>query len=98
MIMNFTQIEPEHTYEIPSQWSKSDDAVVNVATAFTLLTLMVMALTYWGVVLWRLPTKAGYKGAAQWAWFLLMYFPLTGGLALFAFVFAPWPVNKQLEK
>lgn len=55
-------------------------------------------MIYWGVVLWRLPMKAGYKGAAQWMWFLLLYFPLTGGLALFAFVFAPWPVKKQLEK
>lgn len=98
--MNFTQVEPEHTYEIPSepQWTRSDDAVVNVATAVTLVTFAVMALIYWGVVLWRLPSKAGYTGAARWAWFLLMYFPLTGGLALFAFVFVPWPVKKQLEK
>jgi hypothetical protein len=29
---------------------------------------------------------------------LLLYFPLTGGLTLFAFVFASWPVKKQLEK
>ena len=94
----FAQSELDHVYEISPRWSKSDDAVVNVATALTLVTLVVMALIYWGVVLWRLPSKAGYKGAAQWAWFLLLYFPLTGGIALFAFVFAPWPVKKQLEK
>lgn len=96
--MNFTQVEPEYIFEIPSKRSNVDDAVVNVATALTLVTLAVMALIYWGIVLWRLPSKAGYTGAARWAWFLLLYFPLTGGIALFAFVFTPWPVKKQLEK
>lgn len=100
--MNFTQtqVEPEsvYGYEIPPEWTRSDDAAVTVATGVTFFTLMVMALIYWGVVLWRLPSKAGYTGAARWAWFLLMYFPLTGGVSLFAFVFVPWPVKKQLEK
>jgi hypothetical protein len=94
----FTQIDPEHIFEIPSGRSNADDAVVNVATAATLVTLAIMALIYWGIVLWRLPSKAGYTGAARWMWFLLLYFPLTGGLTLFAFVFVPWPVKKQLEK
>jgi hypothetical protein len=96
--MNFTQVEPEHIFEIPSGQSSADDVVVNVATGLTLVTLAVMALIYWGIVLWRLPSKAGYTGAARWAWFLLLYFPLTGGVALFTFVFVPWPVKKQLEK
>lgn len=97
--MNFTQVEPEYTYEIPSlRRDNSDEAMITAATAFTLLVAVVIALVYWGVILWRLPSKAGYKGAAQWIWFLLLYFPLTGGLALLAFVFAPWPVKRQLEK
>ena len=98
--MNFTQIEPEHIYEVPYSYRRdgSGEAIATAAGLVTLVTLITLVMVYWGVILWRLPSKAGYKGAAQWAWFLLLYFPLTGGLALFAFVFAPWPVKKQLEK
>lgn len=96
----FTQVEPEYQYEIPSPVDSYDpdaDAVA-VGVIATLVLSMVIGMILWGVILWRLPSRAGYKGAAQWIWFLLMYFPLTSALALLAFVFAPWPVKRQLEK
>lgn len=103
--MSLTQFESVPVQEISYSsyypyYRRSDpsEAIATVAGLVTLATLITLAMIYWGVVLWRLPMKAGYKGAAQWMWFLLLYFPLTGGLALFAFVFAPWPVKKQLEK
>lgn len=95
----FAQVEPVQVYEVPSyRLNRADEAVITVATALTLLVALVISMIFWGVILWRLPSKAGYKGAAQWVWFLLMYFPLTGVPAILAFTFAPWPVNKQLEK
>lgn len=96
-----TQIEPpEYNYEISPQLDPYDinSAPIAIGMVAALVVSMVIAMIYWGVLLWRLPSKAGYKGAAQWIWFLSMYFPLTGGLAILAFVFAPWPVKRQLEK
>lgn len=96
-----TQIEsPEYNYEIPLRLDPydTDSAPIAIGMIAALIVSMVIAMIYWGVILWRLPSKAGYKGAAQWIWFLLMYFPLTGGLAILTFVFAPWPVKRQLEK
>lgn len=93
-----TQIEPpDYNYEISPRIdpydTNSDLAGEFIAGA---VIGLVIAMVFWGVVLWNLPAKAGYKGAARWAWFLLMYFPLTGGLAILSFVFAPWPVKRKL--
>jgi hypothetical protein len=93
-----SQIELGHIYEVPYSQRDSGEAIATAATVVTLVTVLTLSMIYWGVILWRLPSKAGYTGATRWAWFLLLYFPLTGGLTLFAFVFASWPVKKQLEK
>lgn len=92
-----TQIEPpEYSYEISSQIDPYDtDSPAGEILAGAFIGLII-AMVFWGVVLWNLPAKAGYNGAARWAWFLLMYFPLTGGLALLVFIFAPWPVKRKL--
>ena len=93
-----TQIEPpEYNYEISPQLDPydTDSQIAGEILAGAFIGLII-AMVFWGVVLWNLPAKAGYNGAARWAWFLLMYFPLTGGLALLVFIFAPWPVKRKL--
>lgn len=95
-----TQVEPpEYSYEISPQIDpyETDSQVAGEILAGAFIGL-VIAMILWGVVLWNLPAKAGYNGAARWAWFLLMYFPLTGGLALLVFIFAPWPVKRKLMR
>lgn len=95
-----TQIEPpDYNYEIfPRIDSYDTDSQVAGEILAGAFIGLIIAMVFWGVVLWNLPAKAGYKGAARWAWFLLMYFPLTGGLAILSFVFAPWPVKRKLMK
>lgn len=95
-----TQIEPpEYSYEISPQIDpyETDSQIAGEILAGAFIGLII-AMVFWGVVLWNLPAKAGYNGAARWAWFLLMYFPLTGGLTLLVFVFSPWPVKRKLLK
>jgi 1,4-dihydroxy-2-naphthoate octaprenyltransferase len=47
--------------------------------------------------MWRLTSKAGYKGVSRWLWFLFLGCPLTTVWTLLVFVLVPWPVQKQLK-
>ncbi len=100
--MNFTQIEPEHSYEIPSRSIDSgygrDSVRVEPADVAIVLVSLVITLALWGWIMWRLASKAGYRGAARWIWFVFLGFPLTSGWGLVAFVLLPWPVQKKLKQ
>ena len=40
---------------------------------------------------WRIVTKAGYSGF----WSLLIFIPLVNVIALFAFAFSEWPLERN---
>jgi hypothetical protein len=100
--MNFTQLEPEHIYEVPygtvDPYYSRDSVRVKPENVASLLVGLVVAVTLWGWIMWRLTSKAGYRGAARWIWFVFLGFPITTGWSLLVFVLLPWPVQKRLKR
>jgi hypothetical protein len=72
-----------------------DAEVIAVLFAAALGTLIGLAI--WGWSMWKLPSKAGYKGASRLLWFMFLAFPLTTGWSLIAFILVQWPVQKELN-
>jgi hypothetical protein len=66
------------------------------ALAF-LIFVTLLSLATWLWILWRLASKAGYRGRSRWIWFAFLAFPLTGGIALITFCLIPYPIQKQLD-
>jgi|SRR5919202_1115497 hypothetical protein len=66
------------------------------ALAF-LIFVALFSLATWLWILWRLASKAGYRGRSRWIWFAFLAFPLTGGIALITFCLIPYPIQKQLD-
>lgn len=94
-------IQSQEIYEIPLPSSGDYSEPGEIFTPEVIATLVLSAIigvTMWITVLWRLPGKAGFTGAARWFWFLTLVFPLTTSFSLLAFVFFPWPVRKQKDK
>ncbi len=99
--MNFTQLEPEHIYEVPygvDPYYNRDSVRVKPENVASLLVGLVVAITLWGWIMWRLASKAGYRGAARWIWFVFLGFPITTGWSLLVFILLPWPVQKRLKR
>jgi len=52
-----SQIELGHTYSVPYSYQRdSGEAIATAATVVTLVTVLTLAMIYWGVILWRLPS------------------------------------------
>jgi hypothetical protein len=64
----------------------------------TLALGILIGITAWGWSMWRLASKAGYRGSTRLIWFALLGCPLTTGWTLLAFVLLPWPVQRELKK
>lgn len=99
----FTQVEQQtYTYEVPSRYVSPYDRdrvdVTDAAILTSLLVGVVMGVGLWLWMMWRLTSKAGYRGSVRWVWFVLLGFPLTGGLTMFAFVLLPWPVQQAAKR
>ncbi len=62
-----------------------------------LIFVALLSLTMWLWILWRLASKAGYRGMSRWIWFAFLAFPLTGGIALITFCLIPYPIQKELD-
>jgi TRAP-type C4-dicarboxylate transport system permease small subunit len=69
-----------------------------VAVLFAAALGALIGLAMWGWSMWKLPSKAGYKGASRLLWFMFLAFPLTTGWSLIAFILVQWPVHKELSK
>jgi hypothetical protein len=61
------------------------------------IAFLIFVLTMWLWILWRLASKAGYRGMSRWIWFVFLAFPLTGGIALITFCLIPYPIQKELD-
>jgi hypothetical protein len=61
------------------------------------LAFLIFVTLLWLWILWRLASKAGYRGRSRWIWFAFLAFPLTGGIALITFCLIPYPIQKQLD-
>lgn len=60
--------------------------------------ILILSFAMLMLVWWRILSRLGYKGQSRWVWFGFLSFPLTMGLALIALVFAPWPLDKEMDK
>lgn len=47
---------------------------------------------------WRIISRLGYKAKSRWVWFGFLSFLPTMGLAMIALTFAPWPLDKEMDK
>lgn len=53
------------------------------------MVLLVMVVPF--IALWRIVSKAGYAGA----WALLLFVPVVNVIALIAFAFSEWPLERR---
>lgn len=55
------------------------------------LVMMLLVMVVPFIALWRIVSKAGYAGA----WALLLFIPLVNVVALLAFAFSEWPLERR---
>lgn len=95
-----SQLDVEPLYEIPSQdpYIDSDSASVDVGVIAGVILGTVLAITMWVWMMWRLSSKAGYRGVPRLLWSVFLAFPLTTGWTLLAFVLVPYPNQRELKR
>lgn len=94
------QVEPEYTYEVPDRYVRpyERDVRVDPEVVTVLLLSFAVAISVWCFSMWRLASKAGYRGGSRVLWFALLGFPLTTAWTLLVFVLLPWPVQRELKR
>ncbi len=98
---SLTQLESNPVYEVQYRYIDPYDRTVRIDNAADIVATVIgtmLALCIWLMIMWRLPSKAGYRGASRWVWFATMGFPLTTAWSLLVFILLPWPIQKELKK
>jgi TRAP-type C4-dicarboxylate transport system permease small subunit len=97
MLTQYEIVPSQYRIERPYDIYERDSSGVAELLALAIVGLvMIASTTLWLWFWWRLLTKAGYKGLAKGLWFILIAFPLTGGIGMVAFALVTWPIQEQL--